>query len=674
MNKATLPPKRGFRLNINKIPPKGEGHNHKNRVYLQYIRKQITMETIIRITITFLLVSLMSVHGMAQQRNSDTLEAKLKQKDLSIKEELSIYDDLSWEYLDKDFEKSKQMAQEGLILARQSKDRSMEVTLMRNLGVAYYMNNKLDTAESILLEALAISKNDNNSLPQAAVFAALGNLYNVQNKSVPAIKHYNKALHIYEQAGIAERVYVINSNIGVLYSNRRNYPQAEKYLLAARKSAIAASDTGACGRTDQNLSNLYFVISKPKEAYQYAKEAVEYCRKVDDNYNEVLALTSLSGACHTYLKNNNLAMQYAEEALQKAREENMPNLISASLRSLSFAHYRNADYRQAINAAQECIALTDSTDLPQLIAVNATLLESYIHVSERVKAEETFHYLFDLMTLQSDEQVSQALAEMEIQYETEKKEATIITLSQEKKLLSLIVLTLLIAVVFLAIALILFNRYQRQKRLRAEEQLRAFEMQKHLLVAEWLVDGENRERTRISRELHDGLGGILTIAKLKLSQSETSSSVITLIDNAITEMRRISSNLMPDMLGRSGLRPTLSEYCKTAPIIDLYFYGEDLRYDLSIEMNLYRIACELINNALKHSEATLINVQLITEVERISLIVQDNGKGFDITNASGNGLSNIKNRASFMGASLEIFSSESKGTEITVELKMNTSK
>lgn len=629
------------------------------------------MASIIRImTLLFLLLSI-SGYGVAQPNNLDSLELLLHDKGCSVDEKLRIYDDLSWEYLNVSFDKSSRMAREGIKLAHREENLLMEATLMRNLGVAYYMDNRLDSADLILSDALATAKRSSEVAIEAAVYAALGNLYNVQNRYDIAIENYNKALPIYEALGRVDKVYTITANIGALYYNRRNYPQAEKYLLTARKVAAEVGDILIQGQIAQNLSNIYFATSKPAEAYECARQAVDFYREAGDEYNLVLSLTSLSGACHTHLKDNTLAMTYAREALEKARNINMPNLISASLCNIAYAYYRNKDYRQALDAAQECISLTDSTDLQQLIAINTTLAECHIHLGEAAKAEQTLHTVYELMARQSDEQIGYALAEMEVRYDTQKKEDAITTLSREKQLLWVITITLIIAVVLLIVALILYNRYQRQKRLRTEEQMRAFEAQKQLLAAEWLLNGENRERARISRELHDGLGGVLTMAKLQISQSNASESLISLMENAITEMRRISSNLMPEMLGRFGLRPTLSEYCKSSPAVDLHFYGEDLRYDPAVEMNLYRIACELINNALKHSEATQINVQLITEKERVSLIVQDNGKGFDVATASGSGLSNIKNRSSLMGASLDIFSTIGSGTEITVDLKIN---
>lgn len=630
----------------------------------------MAMATITRFSIILCCLLFVFQWSSAQQNLLDSMELTLKNPKITNAQKLRLYDDLSWEYLSLNFTKSTAFARKGIIVAQQAENQVMEATLMRNLGVAYYMDNRLDSAEIVLKEAIVVAKEGEDQSVESAIYGALGNLYNIQNRYTTAIEYYNKALSIYESLGRTDKVYTIKANIGVLFYNRRNYPQAEKYLLAAQKHAVEAGDIQTQEQIAQNLSNIYFAISKPEEAYIWAEKAVALCREGADEYNEVLALVSLSGACYLHLKDNDLATKYANEAIQNAKSIGLPNLLSASIANMAYVEYRKGNYQNSLEAAQEAISLTDTTDLHQLIGMYSTKLESQIKLNKSEPAIETFKELFDLMTQQSNEQISHALAEMEVQYETQKKEEKIVVLSNEKRLLWAISISLMFAVILLITALILYNRYQRQKRLHSEQQMRSFETQKQLLAAEWLLDGENRERSRLSRELHDGLGGLLTMAKLKLSQANASQPAILLIDNAITEMRRVSSNLMPEMLGRFGLRPTLSEYCKSSQSVDIHFYGDDLRYDSSIEMNLYRIACELINNALKHAEASKINIQLITEQDRISLIAQDNGKGFDTSSSQGNGLSNIKNRVSLMGATLDIFSTLDQGTEITIELKI----
>lgn len=144
---------------------------------------------------------------------------------------------------------------------------------------------------------------------------------------------------------------------------------------------------------------------------------------------------------------------------------------------------------------------------------------------------------------------------------------------------------------------------------------------------------------------------------------------LELLDKSIVEMRRMSHNLMPEALTRFGLRPVLEEFCAVAPGVHFYFFGDERRFEADIETHFYRIACELINNAIKHSKAHQINVQLLSSTDKISLTVQDDGCGFDTSDVH-EGLTTVRSRVSLLGAKLYIFSAKENGTEITVELDL----
>ena len=149
-----------------------------------------------------------------------------------------------------------------------------------------------------------------------------------------------------------------------------------------------------------------------------------------------------------------------------------------------------------------------------------------------------------------------------------------------------------------------------------------------------------------------------------------------LLDTSIKELRHVAHNLMPETLFRYGLHQTLSDFCEgitnAGLKVNFAFYGVDKRYDEKLEIASYRIIQELVNNAMKHSGATEIAVQLVSEEERLSITVQDNGKGMDLTTAeqsSGKGLANIRSRVSSFGGHFDLSSEHGKGTEAIIEFK-----
>jgi two-component system, NarL family, sensor kinase len=208
--------------------------------------------------------------------------------------------------------------------------------------------------------------------------------------------------------------------------------------------------------------------------------------------------------------------------------------------------------------------------------------------------------------------------------------------------------------------------YQRRV-LKQKFELQEMEVayQKRLLDA--AIDSQEQERKRISSELHDGVGAMLSTIKLNLgflkSEMENPTGLEALqetnqlLNETIEGVRRISKDLMPSTLGLFGLKAALKEFCGMVGKpgeISLYFYepSSELALDERQQLLVYRIVQEAVNNALKHAQATEIHIRLMPEDGQAMLEVEDNGRGFDFANlhgtgqqAKGVGLYSIENRA-----------------------------
>ncbi len=202
--------------------------------------------------------------------------------------------------------------------------------------------------------------------------------------------------------------------------------------------------------------------------------------------------------------------------------------------------------------------------------------------------------------------------------------------------------------------------------------------------------GQEQERMRLAKEIHDGLGPLLSAVKhnleavfsdLKSNDNEESlkrlENAIRLVDTITGEIRNISRDLMPKVLSDFGLSEALENVCRRVDDPDkmhVNFYSTipRTRFDKSVELGLFRIGQELINNALKHSHADMLNVQLIRHSESLLLMIEDNGRGFDdnalnIEN-QGIGLMNVESRTKALGGEFFIDSVEGKGVTATVEV------
>jgi signal transduction histidine kinase len=212
------------------------------------------------------------------------------------------------------------------------------------------------------------------------------------------------------------------------------------------------------------------------------------------------------------------------------------------------------------------------------------------------------------------------------------------------------------------------------------------------------VQAQEDERRRIAREIHDGLGQMLTAIKFNLEiledmitagkdERERIDDMKNLLDSVMKEAREISYNLMPSVLDDFGLTPALqllSEQFAARTNVKVQFqaHGGTERLNTNTEIGLYRIAQESLNNISKHAEATEVNLQIIHHHNGIRLVIEDNGKGLTAqasllraTGKGGMGLPNMRERASSIGGELTIDSTLNHGTLITVEvplIKSNT--
>ena len=275
-----------------------------------------------------------------------------------------------------------------------------------------------------------------------------------------------------------------------------------------------------------------------------------------------------------------------------------------------------------------------------------------------------------------------SITEMEVKYEIEKKEMQIAAFKEEKRLMA----WLSIAgggVLLLGLAALFFLwRWTAQKHRLAESQIKQLEQEKQLVAAQAVFNGEVQERTRLARDLHDGLGGKLTCMKIGLQELKQSArfdgkeekfqTVMDLLNDSVQEMRRVSHNLMPDTLSHSGLKQAVDDFCRSmSPLILFQYYGDESRLDMKLETLIYLSIYELVNNALKYAGASHIMVQILREADSIAFTVQDNGCGFDTTaETRGIGLRSILNRVTSFGGEIQIDSKMGEGTEVNVELRV----
>ena len=214
------------------------------------------------------------------------------------------------------------------------------------------------------------------------------------------------------------------------------------------------------------------------------------------------------------------------------------------------------------------------------------------------------------------------------------------------------------------------------------QQIETNEKLKEMQMLEALVEGEEKERSRIARDLHDGISGMIAAAKMqfsalgeKLDEAPALKEFVQgmdLLEKAARQVRATSHNLMPEILLENGLSEALRRYCCNIShdnfMVDYCYIGDMIRFSPNFELSLYRIAQELIGNIIRHSGAGQALIQLSYQQGLLSLTIEDQGKGFFYDpSLEGTGLRSVKKRVEAMNGHLEIHSAPGKGTSIYIE-------
>jgi signal transduction histidine kinase len=287
-----------------------------------------------------------------------------------------------------------------------------------------------------------------------------------------------------------------------------------------------------------------------------------------------------------------------------------------------------------------------------------------------------------------NESMQQKEADLRIKYETEKKDNQIrLQRSEIQRKTTFNFLLITGAAALLVISLLSFRTY-RQKRKLQQQRIEELETQQQLMAAEAVLRGEEQERTRLAKDLHDGLGGMLSGIKYSF-QTMKGNLIMTpenqqafersmdMLDSSIKEMRRVAHNMMPEALVKFGLDTALKDFCEdinrsgALQVVYQSIGMEQVQVEQSTAIAIYRIVQELLNNTMKHAAARTAIVQLGKTADGINITVEDDGAGFDtgiLTRVKGIGWSNIQSRVEYLKAKMDVMSETGKGTSVHIEV------
>lgn len=616
----------------------------------------------------WLMVSL-TAQAYNDHRNArvDSLEAALRSSNPPKDEELlRAYDELMRGYLNYDSTKASNYGHMALALSYELDGLNVRQNVLRLFAQMHYAREEHDEAIRLFQWALAVVDTMEQSGrykqmdiddARSCTYGAIGNDYNIQDKHHLAIHYYQLALPIFEKYNWTESQTILYHNIGELYLTMGNLQEAERNYLMAVKKSEASGDSLMMAIARKGLFKVY----TQQDDYKQAKATAEKCyayyhphrTEEPEDYPVVLAAMTRLNMMNGH-ENLTAAKTYIQEALTLAdslRFEDKSDVYAAAC-EVAMAEKQ---WQQALGYALQTIR-PDSLATTADASCYKMLAEIYTQLGQKDKASLFINKVYEVMTRYATDHYQSGLSQMEVLYETEKKEAQIHSLAKEQRLY----FWLLVAAGGIVLMLIVLFIYRHV----------AHKRQKALLAARVALDTETKERRILARDLHDSIGGMLSVLRLKMESGASQEESLRQLDHTATELRRVAHHLMPEELLRGGLQQALSDFAMSVPGAQFHFFGsDDVQLTKDVELVLYRCAYELVSNSLRHANAQHINIQLMQDSHEVTLTVSDDGKGMEgCPTEPGIGHQNIRERISRFGGRLDIISTN--GTEINVSIPL----
>ncbi len=630
-----------------------------------------------------LLILFVSAGTILASEPSDKVDSLKKAYESAGKNDFStraeILRELYDQYIVNDLPAALSVATMQSQIAEKTDDPSLMTDAMTWKGYIYYNQGKNDSSLFFFNLALKSLKEAPDKKKETEIMNNIANIFRVTAQYDTAMTIYIDLLKYYETANDNVKQAKILANIGSLYYTAGNFEKAKEYTLNALDIQRKTTDKRATAVSLINLAVFAINADNYKEGIQYGDEAIGLLKDVDRNY--YAAAMVRVGYCYYMTGNKDKALDYSNTAIQIYKDNN-------NVRGMMEAYRQSGDYlieanryEEAMKLGKEALLVADTTNRLDMRLLYDMLKRSAIWLN---KPEEALFYSQEQIRMKEEDLNSEwadKISEIETKYETEKKELEITALKATAKTGKVFIISLVIVILIGSVTGYFLYQNHEQKVILASQRIRELEQEKKITATNSLLEGETTERARLSRDLHDGLGGMLSVAKLKIATMKGNLTIpeenvaalntaIELLDNSMKELRRVAHNLMPESLMKYGLNAALADFCRSTGKVTYHFFGDDRRPDEKTEIAAYRIVNELVNNSLKHSGAENINVQLIIDDSRIHLIVEDDGKGFDRETAEsggGTGLKNIRSRVTSLGGKLEMITAPGQGTEVNVE-------
>ncbi len=558
-------------------------------------------------------------------------------------------------------------------------------------GLLFY-EMKLDSSKLLLDKAYTViqDKKDKAATTQAAtILNRYAAIFQRRKNYDSAVAYYLRAMNVFTANG--DELKIINSyyNLSGIYKYLNDTAKMFFYARETNRLAANAKDTGLIIRGLITLADAYNFIKDYDSAVYISKKGLALAQPLRITF----AIGIFNNYTGQYFANKALqydsAIKYYNAALTSFKAINTQYDIALALQNLGQVYLKKKEYATALRFSKQALALAQEYKFDE---VQTTSLLNLVYAQEQSgNIAESFNYLKRYVQLNDSVQSRNSqkkVFELEAKYQAQKKELELQAkqdiIAQKSSLNYLLSGSTLLLLVTLSL---LYLNYRHKQKLQ-QQRIADLEMQQQLTATAAVLKGEEQERTRLAKDLHDGLGGMLSGIKyamgamkdnliMTLENNQSFERSMDMLDSSIKEMRRVAHNMMPEILVKFGLDIALKDFCNDinqSGALNVTYQSigmENAAVEQTTAITIYRVVQELVNNTMKHAAAKNAIVQITKLDGQIAVTVEDDGKGFDVAQmhkVKGIGWTNIKSRVEFLKGSLDIQSGPGKGTSVHIEI------
>ena len=561
------------------------------------------------------------------------------------------------------------------------------------LSTNYYSIGQLDSAIFYLDTLINFKKSIQEKHDLLSDFSMLGKLYNEKAAYVEAQAVLIDALRLAEQ--VKDTFFMMSLYTDIAQTNAAQH--LWKSTIENAQQAIALAQIKQVRLIEAKNLEIQALAYHEQQLQDQAIELYLKALSIYESLNNAIGVADVFlkiGQLHQRNNDYQEAFQYVKQAIDTQKENgNVIGVINAQL-LLGELYLQIDQFKEAIPILSDCLARSKTINHTNSERRTLELLsQAYANKKEYQKAYQLYQQFTRLEDSLSSIATARMINEMEVKYKTEIKDnelkAQDITLNLKESQINqqkfqLITVGIILTLTLLLLG-VLYYIYLKNKQLN-RQRIETLKKEKEAQRLRAIIEGEEKERKRIARDLHDDLGALLATVKIRINALENDipglrkipnyGQTEDLIDDACRTVREISHNMAPSVLEQLGLEQAISNRCEIINNthnlnVDFIPHGLDQGLDSSVQVSIYRIVQELLRNVIKHAKAKEVIVQLTVEDDNINLIVEDDGIGFNldkIGNNRGLGLESITSRVKYFEGTIDIDSQIGQGTTFTIDL------